>query len=285
MPDPVSLGKAIDSATKVANTPLFTTVIDKVTGFRLSEWAAEGEVRKRKILDEYEKLKGEGLAGMQYIENIRKAENLINTAVKTSKHIDPEKPNEIEIDNDFFWNTLEYTKTVSNEDMQELIAKILASEYNEPGTYSVNTLHTLKSLGKGELEIFQACCSLLVQGQLIPDLIFSNEHRKNLFFKELNISFNIFLNLKSVGLFLPNVIERGWYELKGDNVKLEYFDKSLNYRSINPLNTDFLFPTSHCLSASGIQIAKHLSPSFNKAYFNWLQDYFQIPNYLIVKVH
>lgn len=52
MTDPVSLATAIESATKVANTPFFTTIIDKVTGFRISTWAAEGEVRKKLIHDE-----------------------------------------------------------------------------------------------------------------------------------------------------------------------------------------------------------------------------------------
>ncbi len=140
MTDPASLSKTIESASKVANTPLFTTVIDKITGFRLSKWAAEGEVRKKLIHDEYEKAKEGGIMGMQYIEYMRNTENLIDTAVKSSKYIKAGKPNDIKMDNDFFWNTIEHSKTVSNEDMQELIAKIIAGEYNEPGTYSMSTL-------------------------------------------------------------------------------------------------------------------------------------------------
>jgi len=42
MVDPtLALTTAIENATKVANTPLFTTVIDRITGFRISKWAAE----------------------------------------------------------------------------------------------------------------------------------------------------------------------------------------------------------------------------------------------------
>ena len=44
----LALTTAIDNATKVANTPLFTTVIDRITGFKISQWAAEGEVRKKR---------------------------------------------------------------------------------------------------------------------------------------------------------------------------------------------------------------------------------------------
>ena len=102
MTDPISLAKAIDSAAKVANTPLFTTIIDKVTGFKLSIWSAEGEVRKKLIHDEYEKAKENGIMGMQYIEYMRNIENLIDTAVRSSKYINPNKPNNIKMDNDFF---------------------------------------------------------------------------------------------------------------------------------------------------------------------------------------
>lgn len=100
--------------------------------------------------------------GMQYIEYMRNTENLIETAVKSSKYIDPNKPNDIKMDNDFFWNTIEYAKTVSSDEIQELVAKIIAGEYNEPGKYSMSTLQILKMLGKNELELFEKMCSLCV---------------------------------------------------------------------------------------------------------------------------
>lgn len=77
MADPaIALTAAIENATKVANTPLFTTVIDKITGFKISKWAAEGEIRKKLIHDEYEKAKENGIIGVQYIENLRHTTNL-----------------------------------------------------------------------------------------------------------------------------------------------------------------------------------------------------------------
>lgn len=114
---PASLVTAIDNASKVANTPLYTTIIDRMLGFKISKWAAEGEVRKKLIHDEYEKAKESGLIGVEYIKNLRHTTNLIETAVKSSKYIDPNKTNDIEMDNDFFWNTIEHAKTVSNDEM------------------------------------------------------------------------------------------------------------------------------------------------------------------------
>src|SRR5690606_3497355 len=99
---------------------------------------------KKLIHDEYQKAKESGIVGMQYIENLRHTTNLIDTATKSSKYIDQDKPHEINMDNDFFWNTVEHAKTISNEEMQELVAKIIAGEYNQPGTYSMSTLQTLR---------------------------------------------------------------------------------------------------------------------------------------------
>ena len=179
MIDPTALTTTIDKATKVANTPFFTTIIDKITGFRISHWVAEGEVRRRAIHDEYEKAKKEGIKGVQYIKTLRDTTNLIDTAVKSAKYINPTKTNDIKMDNDFFWNTLEHAKSVSNEEMQELIAKIIAGEYNSPGSYSMNTLQTIKILGKNELEIFERISSALINVDRIPSKIFIYINRVN----------------------------------------------------------------------------------------------------------
>ena len=168
MIDPTALTTTIDKATKVANTPFFTTIIDKITGFRISHWVAEGEVRKRSYSRWIWKSKKRRNYGRAYIKALRDTTNLIDTAVKSAKYINPNKTNDIKIDNDFFWNTLEHAKSVSNEEMQELIAKIIAGEYNSPGSYSMNTLQTIKILGKNELEIFERISSALINVDRIP---------------------------------------------------------------------------------------------------------------------
>ena len=60
---------------------------------------------------------------MQYIKTLRDTTNLIDTAVKSAKYINPTKTNDIKIDNDFFWNTLEHAKSVSNEEYARINSK------------------------------------------------------------------------------------------------------------------------------------------------------------------
>ena len=282
MLDSTLLTTAIDNASKVANHSFFTTIVDKVTGFRVSQWAAEGEVRKKLIHDEYEKAKSGGIMGMQYIKYLRQNTNLIDIAVKSSKYIDPNRPNEIELDNDFFWNIIEHAKTISKEEVQELIAKIIAGEYNKPGTYSMGTLQTLKMLGKQELELFEKMCSLCVDKSMIPSEVFSIPESVRPIFKYLNIDFASLLTLQSLGLFFPNEMTRTTQQPPKENFILSYFDKKIEYKPKHETDFTIELPEFYALSYIGEQIIQHLNPKFIEEYYSWLRVNYKIANYDVI---
>lgn len=281
MTDPVSLTTAIDNASKVANTPLFTTVIDKLTGFKISQWVAEGEVRKQLILDEYQKAKESGIIGMQYIENLRHTTNLIGTATKSAKYIEQDKPNDIKMDNDFFWNTIEHAKTISNEEIQELVAKIIAGEYNHPGTYSMSTLQTLKMLGKQELELFEKMCSLCINDFQISQDIFTLPESIKPILNSLKIDFRSLQALQNLGLFLPNSMTRGIDNPDRKNFALNYLDKVILFKPTLENDTKIALPAYYELSNTGKQILQHLKQEFNEDYYIWLKTNYLIPNYVL----
>jgi hypothetical protein len=271
---------AIENSTKVANTPLFYTVIDRLLGFRISEWKAQGDVIQKQIRDGYEEAKSKGLA-TQYVSAFRANTNLINIATKATKYIDSSRSNDITFENDFFWNTIEHAKTISNEEMQELIAKILAGEYNAPGTYSMSTLQTLKMLGKNELELFEKMCSLIINYKQIPKILLASQK----FMDDIDIDFNSLQLLQSYGLFFPNSVE-GAIENNGiQNIAITYFDKNILFEPVTPDNLStlvFRVPPFFCLSPVGEQLLQHLNPKPNEKYFDWLKENYQIPNYKII---
>lgn len=283
MTDPVSLTTAIDNASKVANTPLFTTVIDKLTGFRISQWAAEGEVRKKLIHDEYQKAKESGIVGMQYIENLRHTTNLIDTATKSAKYIDQDKPHDIKMDNDFFWNTVEHAKTISNDEMQELVAKIIAGEYNQPGTYSMSTLQTLKMLGKEELELFEKMSSLCINSDQIPQEIFSLPDSIRPILNSLKIDFGKLQTLQNLGLFLPNDMSQSVDNAEKKNFALNYMGKIIGFKPTHETDFKIHLAAYYGLSNTGKQILKHLNPEFNEQYYLWLKANYKIENYSLIE--
>ena len=227
MVDPILFIKALHSSSNLVKTPFFRLIVDKILGFKISEWTAEGEVRKKMVHHEYAKANKMGIIGMQYKEYMRKSTNLINTTVISSNYIDPDKPNEIKNDNDFFWNTIEHAKTISNYEIQELIAKILAREYNEPGNYSMATLQTLKMLGKNELKLFEKICSLCFDGKYILESFFSVSNISNPILNDLGIDFISFQSLQALGLFLPNSVCFSQTNNSGKILTINYFDKGL----------------------------------------------------------
>ena len=286
MVDPTTaLTAAIDNSSKVANTPLFSTVIDKLLGFKISEWNAQGSVVKKHILDGYEDAKEKGLA-IQYVSAFRSNTNLINMGARATKYIDSSKNSEVSIDNDVFWGLLEHSKDISNEEMQELIAKILAGEYNNPGTYSMSTLQVIKTLGKSELELFERVCSLLINGDQVPQNLFSLPENAKRFMDELRVDFGSLQLLQSVRLFLPNSMTRSVENPEKKQFIVTYFNKDLPFVPSMPSTESTLkinIPGFFGLSPVGVQILKHLQPKYNDKYFFWLVENYKIPNYYLTK--
>lgn len=206
--------------------------------------------------------------------------------VRAAKYIDPSKPTEIPMDNDVFWGFLEHSKGISNDEMQELIAKIIAGEYNAPGTYSMSMLQIVKMLGKSELELFEKVCSLLINGEQIPQDLFSLPENAKGFMNELSVDFGTLQLLQSLALFLPNDMTRTIENSEKKNFRIDYFDKAVLFSPITPEDVNTLkisTPGFFALSPVGKQLLKHLNPVFNDKYFVWLKENYKITNYKIVE--
>jgi len=279
MVDPATaLAAALDNSTKVANTPLFSTIIDKLLGFKISEWGAQGETIKKQILDGYEEAKQKGL-GIQYVSAFRSNTNLINTSIKAAKYIDASKSNNVAIDNDVFWGFLKHSEEISNEEMQELIAKIIAGEYNKPGSYTMSTLQTVKMLGKTELELFERTASFLVDSERIPEEIFALGDDVKGFMKDSHVDYGTLLTLQSLGVFLPNEMSRTIPNPNNNPFRSVYFDKNFRFEPITKEGKEIKLSSFYGLSEVGKEILPHLNPQYNDSYYTWLTKHYQVPDY------
>lgn len=279
MTNPVTaLTTAIEDSTKVANTPLFSTVIDKLLGFKISEWGAQGDAIKKQILDGYEEAKQRGL-GFQYVSAFRSNANLINIGRKATKYIAPNRRSNIAMDNDVFWGFLEHAKEISNEEMQEIIAKIIAGEYNNPGTYSMSTLQVVKMLGKNELKLFERISCLLIDGERLPQELFSGRKSVKDLMNEVGLDFGSLQILQTLGLFLPNGMKQIITVVEKTNFTVKYFDKELIYVPKNESFGNVELPNFYGLSIVGKQIVKHLTLKYVEKFYFWLKQNYKISNY------
>ncbi|GMX57930.1 MAG: hypothetical protein YFSK_2610 [Candidatus Yanofskyibacterium parasiticum] len=239
--------------------------------------------------NEYEKIKQAGviereaqkpfIVQMETRKAFRQYSNLGSALIKANSLITaPES--KITDDNDVFWGLLEHSKEISNEEMQELIAKIIAGEYNVPGTYSMSTLQTIKMLGKKELELFEFVCGLIISEEYIPQELFLDI--KEFMKEEMKIDFGSLQTLQSLGLFLPNGMTKTIINSEKENFEIIYFDKKILFSPDNENYLKIKLPPLFGLSMVGNQILKHLKPKYNEAYFIWLKENFKIKNYKII---
>jgi len=276
----VELGKA--TLTKVADK-FVDLVIQKYTGKSIKVFAAEGDIEADKIKTKWEMLEKPFWLRAEAQKMGRQYTNFGNTLLKSTPMITAGE-NNINDDNDVFWGLLEHSKEISNEEMQELIAKIIAGEYNQPGSYSMKTLQTIKMLGKDDLELFEKVCNFLVNRNQIPEKFFSMHDKVKKIWSELKIDFESLQNLQSLGLFLPDSMTNKIPNPEKKFFIIGYFNKQIKFELINKeTSLDIEVEGYYKLTQTGEQIIKHLNPKYNENYFLWLKENYQIPGYKIVE--
>ncbi|WP_406824126.1 DUF2806 domain-containing protein [Pedobacter sp. KACC 23697] len=92
------------------------------------------------------------------IQEIDRQINIEDIAQKTVKYL---KESDVLEDIDQDWKTRFFNKAkdISNDEMQEIWANILANEINKPGKTSVRTLEVLSNISQKEGKIFETFCS------------------------------------------------------------------------------------------------------------------------------
>ncbi|MFA4890677.1 MAG: DUF2806 domain-containing protein [Candidatus Paceibacterota bacterium] len=279
LPQPIKdLGKA--TLSKVADK-FIDFVITKYTGKSIKVFEAEGDIEADKIKTSWEVLEKPFWLQAEATKMNRQYSNLGNTLMKSTSLIITAE-NKIKDDNDVFWVFLEHSKEISNEQMQGLIAKIIAGEYNTPSAYSMSTLQIIKMLGKNELELFENICSLLLNNEWIPiELFVLGDNVKELMNK-INIDFESLQTLQSLGLFLSNEMTKSIENLEKKDYIIQYYDKQLVFNSENNNFKKIILPESYVLSTVGKQILKHLNPKYIEDYFTWLKLNYKVPNYKLL---
>ena len=107
------------------------------------------------------------------------------------------------MEDDWVTNFFDKSRIVSDSEMQDLWACILAGEANAPGTYSKRTVNFLGDLDKRDAELFQALCSFgWFVGSFTP-LIFNVQAP---IYNDQGLNFSTLTHLDSIGLIQFNNI-------------------------------------------------------------------------------
>jgi hypothetical protein len=105
------------------------------------------------------------------------------------------------MEDDWITNFFDKSRIVSDKDMQELWARVLAGEANSPGTYSKRTVNFLGDLDKRDAELFLALCRFgWIVGKFTP-LIFDVQAQ---IYNDNGLNFGTLTHLDSIGLIQFN---------------------------------------------------------------------------------
>jgi len=165
---------------------------------------AEAEVEKQKIVAraeaQEEAIEILGRAEKRFaLEQYNKQINLENILVRTKDDIVRKNVSEKPVEKDWVFRFLDIAQNVSQEEIQDVLARILSGEIQKPGSFSFKTLEIVKYLSKEILETFQkfVAISSVVGFIKINDTSISTEESM----KKYDLSFNDYLKLADIGLF------------------------------------------------------------------------------------
>lgn len=120
-------------------------------------------------------------------------EDITNKALPDLK----EETDADKMEDDWVTNFFDKSRIVSNTEMQDLWAKVLAGEANNPGTYSKRTVNFLGELDKTDAELFAKLCGFgWAIGNVVP-LIFDTQAE---IYNKNGVNFNTINHLESIGL-------------------------------------------------------------------------------------
>ena len=182
-------------------------------------------------------------------EESKKQENIEGIAQKAIPHLkegaSPEK-----MDDDWITNFFDKCRIVSNDEMQDLWAKILSGEANAPGMFSKRTVNLLGTLERTEAEAFVRLMGFGWNLGEPQPLIF--DYTASIY-NDAGVTFQVISNLESVGLLR--------FETFAGFRRQGYPQKAVVFYFGAPIALEFTGPTEIqtgkvLLTKAGIQLAR-----------------------------
>lgn len=129
-------------------------------------------------------------------EEAKRQENMERIIEKVIPQLNDES-DASNIEDDWVANFFDKSRIVSDEEMQNIWANVLAGEANAPGSYSKRTVNLLSDLDKRDAELFQTLCRFVTHvGTFIPVMFDSRDK----IYTDLGISFSSLNHLEAIGL-------------------------------------------------------------------------------------
>ena len=255
----------METALAVAGTGSAIALINKVSDaigwyiaprqeIRMAKAKAEAELIRAKSVAESGNIELDNLVQRAEfrtaVERIMEQSNLENTIIKALSYLN-EDASPQDMDNDWVKNHIEKCKHVSDDEIQEWWAKILAGEANAPGSYSKKTVNVLGDLEQTEAQMFTALCNFVwTIGQEPIPLVYDVNHSV---YANAGVNSRMCTYLKELGLvnYEPPIFNFGEV---GQGVTATYHHHKVNITSTT--NSRGLITGGVALTFTGMQLSE-----------------------------
>jgi len=229
---------------------------------------AEAEAKKTHALADIEVQDIQKRALERFVrEETIKQKNIESITEKTFEKLDDTaKPEEIE--DDWISNFFDKVKFISDSEMQDLWAKLLAGESNKPGKYSKRTIELIASLDKKDAKLFNNLCTFCWHdgNEAYPIII---DNAENEIYKKQNINFSSLLHLQNIGLIQFNSVS-GFRKLGFQKYfTIYYYGKAINLEFKKKTNNE-LDIGNVLLTQSGQELISICNSAMNDDFFMYI---------------
>ncbi len=203
-------------------------------------------------------------------EEAAKQTNMENILLKAIPSVDQENARPEDIERDWFTNYFDKCRIVSDEEMQELWARILGGQANSPGSFSKRTVNLMADLEKSDAELFHTLCGFgwQLSSETTCPLIFDSQAD---IYRQHGINFGSLGHLESLGLIRFNSLTGFIVSEQLKALTVGYFEEivqlTLQKDSNNQINVGEVL-----LTHAGFEIARIINPKPVEGFLQYVQE-------------
>ena len=169
-------------------------------------------------------------------EEVHSQENMESVTSKALPYVTEDaKPDSMK--RDWITNFFNKCRLVSEDEMQELWAHILAGEANAPGSFSKRTVNAIEDLDKTEANLFTNLCGFLCDLHYSPNSTLSVPvvlNWKDEIYNQNGIRLDTLIRLESIG-FIKLSQDQTLAFIRGHTpLRVSYFDRQFSMRDPSP---------------------------------------------------
>lgn len=212
----------------------------------------------------------------QQDNDLRRQKNVESITLDAINYLPPSVSSE-PVNEDWIFAFYDRAQDISDKQMQELWARILAGEISKPGSFSRRTLESVKMLSANEARLFVKCCPFVWSGELeedkiIPIIILDGLRTPPI---QAELTFTDCQVLQSAGLV---TVGNFFLEPPNSSYQIQYFD---NRYSIGENKS--IFSGGHVLfTEAGKELIRMFEPEADREYEQRVLDYWRTEEGLIV---